>query len=86
MRECAICGSTQWLELHHVYNGPFRKKSERFGAVVDLCHFCHNEPPNGVHHNAENMRKLKAIYQEKIMEEYGMTERDFIREFGKSYL
>lgn len=86
MRECAICGSTQWLEVHHVYNGPFRKKSERFGAVVDLCHFCHNEPPNGVHHNAENMRKLKAIYQEKIMEEYGMTERDFIREFGKSYL
>ena len=86
MRECAICGSTQWLELHHVYNGPFRKKSERFGAVVDLCHFCHNEPPNGVHHNADNMRKLKAIYQEKIMEEYGMTERDFIREFGKSYL
>ena len=67
MRECAICGSTQWLELHHVYNGPFRKKSERFGAVVDLCHYCHNEPPNGVHHNAENMRKLKARYQEKIM-------------------
>ena len=86
MRECAICGSTQWLEVHHVYNGPFRKKSERFGAVVDLCHYCHNEPPNGVHHNADNMRKLKAIYQEKIMEEYGMTERDFIREFGKSYL
>lgn len=86
MRECAICGSTQWLELHHVYNGAYRKKSERFGAVVDLCHYCHNEPPNGVHHNAENMRKLKAIYQEKIMEEYGMTERDFIREFGKSYL
>ena len=86
MRECAICGSTQWLEVHHVYNGPFRKKSDRFGAVVDLCHFCHNEPPNGVHHNAENMRKLKARYQEKIMEEYGMTERDFIREFGKSYL
>ena len=86
MRECAICGSTQWLEVHHVYNGPFRKKSERFGAVVDLCHFCHNEPPNGVHHNAENMRKLKARYQEKIMEEDGMTERDFIREFGKSYL
>ena len=86
MRECAICGSTQWLEVHHVYNGPFRKKSERFGAVVDLCHFCHNEPPNGVHHNAENMRKLKARYQEKIMEEDGMTERDFIREVGKSYL
>lgn len=86
MRECARCGSTQWLESHHVFNGAYRKKSERFGAVVDLCHYCHNEPPNGVHYNAENMRQLKARYQIKIMEEYGMNERDFIREFGKSYL
>ena len=86
MRECAICGSTQWLEVHHVYNGPFRKKSERFGAVVDLCHYCHNEPPNGVHHNAENMRQLKAKYQMQIMDKYGMSEEEFIREFGKSYI
>jgi hypothetical protein len=69
-----------------VYNGPFRKKSEKFGAVADLCHFCHNEPPDGVHHNAENMRKLKAKYQTLIMDKYGMSEKDFISEFGKSYI
>ena len=86
MRECEICGSTMWLERHHVYNGAYRKKSEKFGAVADLCHFCHNEPPNGVHHNAERMRRLKAKYQMLIMDKYGMSEQDFIREFGKSYL
>lgn len=86
MRECEICGSTMWLERHHVYNGAYRKKSEKFGAVVDLCHYCHNEPPNGVHHNAENMRQLKAKYQMLIMDKYGMTENEFIREFGKSYI
>lgn len=86
MRECEICGSTRWLERHHVYNGAYRKKSEKFGAVADLCHFCHNEPPNGVHHNAERMRQLKAKYQMLIMDKYGMSEEDFIREFGKSYL
>jgi cytochrome c553 len=86
MRECEICGSTMWLERHHVYNAAYRKKSEKFGAVATLCHFCHNEPPNGVHHNAENMRQLKAKYQMQIMDKYGMSEEDFIREFGKSYL
>lgn len=86
MRECEICGATRWLERHHVYNAAYRKKSEKFGAVATLCHFCHNEPPNGVHHNAENMRKLKAKYQMLIMDKYGMSEQDFIREFGKSYI
>lgn len=86
MRECEICGSTMWLERHHVFNGAYRKKSEKFGAVADLCHYCHNEPPNGVHHNAENMRQLKAKYQMQIMDKYGMTETDFIREFGKNYI
>lgn len=86
MRECEICGATRWLECHHVYNGPFRKKSEKFGAVATLCHFCHNEPPNGVHHNAERMHQLKAKYQMQIMDKYGMSEEEFIREFGKSYL
>lgn len=86
MRECEICGATRWLERHHVYNAAYRKKSENFGAVATLCHFCHNEPPNGVHHNAENMRQLKAKYQMLIMDKYGMSEQDFIREFGKSYI
>lgn len=86
MRECEICGSTRWLERHHVFNGAYRKKSEKFDAVADLCHFCHNEPPDGVHFNAENMRQLKAKYQMLIMDKYGMSEQEFIREFGKSYL
>ncbi len=86
MRVCEICGSTLWIERHHVFNGPYRKKSEKFGAVADLCHFCHNEPPDGVHHNAENMQALKAKYQMMIMDKYGMTVTDFIKEFGKNYI
>lgn len=86
MRECEICGATRWLEQHHVFNAAYRKKSEKFGAVATLCHFCHNEPPNGVHHNAKNMHQLKAKYQMLIMDKYGMSEEEFIREFGKSYL
>ena len=86
MRECELCGSTQWIERHHVFNGAYRRKSEKFGAVAYLCHFCHNEPPDGVHFNAEKMKQLKAKYQVQIMDKYSMTEDDFICEFGKSYI
>jgi hypothetical protein len=69
-----------------VFPGPFRKKSERYGAVVELCHNCHNEPPNGVHHNRENANILKARAQRRLMLENGWNTDDFIREFGKNYL
>lgn len=63
-----------------------RKKSEKLNLVVDLCHDCHNEPPNGVHFNAETMQYLHELGQRKAMEEQGWTEEDFRREFYKSYL
>lgn len=86
MRECFLCGSTQWIEAHHLYGGARRKKSERYGLVVDLCHYCHNEPPDGVHHNSKNMLKLHQYGQQKAMEENGWNTEDFIREFGRNYL
>ena len=63
-----------------------RDKSDRLGLVVRLCHYCHNEPPNGVHQNRERRKKLQAFAQEKAMEEYGWSVEDFIREFYKNYL
>lgn len=86
-KECFICGSRRWLEEHHIYGGhPNRTISERYGLKVYLCHFCHNEPPNGVHYNAANMLKLKQIVQKKAMKHYGWSVEDFIRIFGKNYL
>lgn len=68
------------------FRGRSAKKSELYGAVVELCHNCHNEPPNGVHHNRERANILKARAQRRIMLEQGWNKEDFIREFGKSYL
>ena len=87
MRRCFLCGKYgNDIERHHVFPGGLRKKSEKYGAVVDLCHACHNEPPNGVHHNRERANILKARAQRRIMLEQGWNKEDFIREFGKSYL
>ena len=74
------------LEKHHVFGGAYRSKSEKLGMTVHLCHNCHNEPPKGVHHNAEMNRQLKARAQRKAMEYYGWSVEDFINMFGKNYL
>ena len=83
-KECFICGSTQWLECHHIFGASNRNNSTKYGLVVYLCHQCHNEPPNGVHHNRERMQWLKAQGQKRFNEVY--PELDFMRIFGKNYL
>lgn len=86
--KCFICGSRRWLEWHHVWGGcgAIRDKSERFGLKVRLCHYCHNEPPNGVHQNKKIRSKLQAYAQKKAMAHYGWSVEDFRREFYKSYI
>ena len=90
MRECWLCGrngSADPLDRHHIFGGPNRKKSERLGLVVDLCHFrCHIFGKEAVHNNAENMQKLHEYGQRKAMEENNWTTDDFIREIGRNYL
>lgn len=82
--KCFICGSRVWLETHHIFGGqPNRKLSEKYGLKVKLCHNCHNEPPNGVHHNAERMLWLKKIGQTAFEQHY--PELDFRAIFGKNY-
>lgn len=54
--------------------------------MVRLCHYCHNEPPYGVHHNKEIRQKLRAYAQQKAMQENGWDTERFIQEFHKNYL
>lgn len=86
MKECFLCGKMAHTERHHIFPGPFRGKSEKYGLVVDLCHSCHNEPPLGAHHNKTTAARLKKYGQKKAMRENGWTVDDFIREFGRNYL
>lgn len=72
--------------IRHVFGGANRSLSEKYGLVVNLCHECHNEPPDGVHFNAENMLALRKWAQKQAMEHYGWDEAEFIKIFGRSYL
>jgi hypothetical protein len=79
---CFFC--TAWfVEYHHVFGGPYRKKSTLYGYVVPLCRAHHNENPDGVHFNRENRNTLKRICQAHFEKTH--TREEFIREFGKNY-
>lgn len=83
LEHCFICGRGGWIEMHHIFGGPFRPKSGKYGLVVPLCHWCHNEPPNGVHHNRQRMDWLREKGQEAFEREY--PDKSFIKEFGRNY-
>lgn len=89
-RKCFLCarnGTTEPLDKHHIFGGPYRQKSEKYGLVVDLCHFsCHIFGPHAAHRDKETMEYIKRYGQKKAMEENGWTTEDFIREFGRNYL
>lgn len=82
--KCYLCGCTRWLEEHHIFGGYNRRKSELYGLKLKLCHWCHNEPPNGAHHNKETMQYLHEVGQRAFEATY--PDKDFIEEFGRNYL
>ena len=93
-KTCFLCGRTAYTERHHIFSGTAnRKLSEEDGLVVDLCHSCHNEPPNGVHFNKERMAELHKIGQqlwENIQTAKGMSHDEarqaFIKRYGRNYI
>ncbi len=84
-KECYISGSTYNLEKHHIFGASNRKNSEKYGLTVYLTHDWHNEPPNGVHHDAKLMQEMKEMGQRAFEETHG-TREDFMRIFGRNYL
>ena len=83
---CFLCGARVPTEKHHVYGGGRRRLSEKYGLWVYLCHNCHNEPPDGVHHNAEKDLALKAQVQIRAMYVHHWTVDKFRELFRKSYI
>ena len=90
-RVCWLCGKQESpynkLDRHHIFGGAYRKKSEKYGLVVDLCHdSCHIFGPAAVHNNKHTRLRLHKYGQIKAQVENHWTMYDFMREFGKNYL
>lgn len=72
------------LEEHHVFMGPSRKASEKFGLKVYLCHEHHTGSEEAVHVSYEVCRILQSAGQQAFMKQY--PDKDFMKIFGKNYL
>ena len=83
---CFLCHKITHTENHHIFGGGSRKRADKDGLTVYLCHHCHNEPPNGVHFNKEKNERLKRIGQIAWMRAYGKAKEDFIKAYGRSYI
>ena len=87
---CFLCGMNQNLEpldKHHVFSGPYRKQSEKYGLTVYLHHHkCHIFGEDSVHRNIDVRMRLCKSAQERAMKRYGWTEEEFREIFGRSYL
>jgi hypothetical protein len=84
-RKCYICGSQRWIERHHVFFGANHKASDKYGLIVPLCHYCHNEPPSGVHFNKELCRVLQSKVQKIAMKYYDWDMEEWRSRFGRNY-
>jgi len=80
-RRCYITGRTDRLDLHHVFSGPRRKASTKYGCWCWLTHEIHMELHD---RNKELDKMLRRACQEKFEEIYSREE--FMEVFGKSYL
>lgn len=90
MRTCFLCGRNGCgdpLDRHHIFGGSRRNLSEKYGAVVDLCHDrCHENGPGAAHRCAQTAQLLHEYGQRKVMREQGWTVEQFMAVFGKNYI
>lgn len=87
---CWLCdrnGTGDPLEMHHIFGGAYRKKSEKYGLTVYLCgKRCHREGAQSAHRCRETREKLRRYGQRKVMQEQGWDVERFRQEFGRNYL
>ena len=84
---CYICG--RWkkygehFDEHHIFGGPCRKISTKYGFVVTLCRDCHN-----LVHSKDGVDLKDMLHQraQKIYEEQIGSREQFIKDFIRSYL
>ena len=84
-RECYVCGTTQDIHEHHIFEGTAnRRQSEKYGMKIFLCGRHHNMSNQGIHFNKELDISVKQMAQEIFEKTH--TREEFKEIFGKSYL
>ena len=70
-RSCYICGRSDRVEEHHIFPGPLRKWSDKYGLTVDLCPECHRLGKHAAHNDTDTAKMLKLDAQGEFEKVYG---------------
>ena len=81
LEHCFICGAPD-PQIHHIFNGAMKRKSEKYGLLLPLC-MRHHTGDEGVHTDPDKMKETKAFGQ--AMFELYYPELDFLEIFKKNY-
>lgn len=83
-KRCYVCGCYTNLQCHHIFGGTAnRRKSEQHGLKIWLC-FNHHVGKDGVHRHQDMMDAFHMKGQKAFEKTH--TRKEFIKEFGRSYL
>ena len=85
LSRCFLCGGMNGLEEHHIFGGPNRKWSEKYGLKVMLCGVeCHRLGKHSAHMDRQTGDCLKRLGQ--IAFEARHSHEEFMEIFKKNYL
>lgn len=82
---CVITGSKKNVVPHHIYEGPYKKASEKYGFILPIRKDYHTGYPYSIHENTTLQIKYKIICQYYYVTVLNKTKDSFIEEFGKWY-
>lgn len=83
-KECYVTQAKTVLHKHHIFGGPDRKHSERYGLYVWLIPEYHNMSDKGVHFDKMFDTELKEFGQREFEKRY--SREKFMEVFRRSYL
>ena len=79
MADCYSCRRPA-TDRHHIFQGAYKRASERHSFMAALCRACHDE----VHRDKGKRVHLRQMCQQEY--EKVFSRDDFIKEFGRNYL
>lgn len=77
---CRVCGRPCNTEIHHIFNGPYRVKSDINDFIMEVCPECHRK----IHDSASLLLHYKQDCQERY--EASHTHAEWMSRMGRSWL
>lgn len=76
-----VCGRRGETQIHHVYGGAYRKRSEAYDFVLEVCPECHRRI-----HDTSLGERLKRVFQERWEATHRGGHEEWMRLMGRSWL